>query len=46
VAHYSFIIGIFWLVAAFWIDAGLSEAALWAGILPVVWLISLPLLKS
>ena len=45
-AQYSLILGAAWLIAAFWIDAGLSEAALWAGLLPAVWLVSLPLLKS
>jgi hypothetical protein len=35
-AHYLTTIGIFWLIAVFWINASLPEAALWAGLLPGV----------
>lgn len=46
VAQYAIFLGTLWLVIAVWLDAGWSEEALWAGLLPAIWLLSLPLLMS
>jgi len=46
VAQFAIFLGSFWLVVAVWLDAGWSEEALWAGVLPAVWLVTLPILMS
>lgn len=45
-AQYAIFLGSFWLTISIWLDAGWSEEALWAGLLPAVWLITLPLLMN
>lgn len=45
-AQYAIFLGGLWLAVSFWMDSGWPEDALWAGLLPAVWLLTLAFLVT